>query len=504
MMTTKKKNLVGPRLVWEGKDKIDGFLSGADGGSPSDPPVLECLYGRWNSFSQEVGAQKDQGEQDGAKDAVKDELKPSGRLFLGDNRSWLRKLCHKSAGGVELIYMDPPYGTGTTREILRGGGARPHVHVGKPAFIDGSATDGSYLDLMYEVLLLCWQLLSSRGQIFVHVDGRASGIIRVLLDEIFGGAAFRNEIVWHYGSGGRAKKFYARKSDSIFWYVKGSCYTFKPERIAAPRNRCRLCGGPHVSRNHLKKHTDDDGRIYRTIKSGGKIYHYYDDESVPPTNVWMDIPIIQQRDPRRTGYPTQKPDALLRRIISAHSEEGDLVLDPFCGSGTTPAMACELKRRCVGIDKNPLALSISRERMLKSLVSRSGDTPLLSLFLPEESVSGDGKPKDSRSADLFEFVMEGGGFKVVFGSGLEKSSVEHWVVGLRRSKEQKLFCFWWASRDDNRNLSLESPFRSLNEINGFSQIIVGLQKVDGNFVWYTIARRVAGKWVCNFNQAFGS
>lgn len=500
MMTTNKKNSVGPRLVWEGKDKISGFVRGADVVSADDPLVLECLYERWNSLSQQVGAQKDQGDQVGGED----ELKPLGRLFLGDNKVWLRKLCHEFAGGIDLVYMDPPYGTGTIREILRGGGPRPHVHAGKTAFIDERANDGSYLDLMYEIFLLCRELLSPRGQIFVHVDGRASGIIRVLLDEVFGGASFRNEIVWHYGSGGRAKKFYARKSDSIFWYAKGRGYTFKPERIASPRSRCRLCGGLHVARNHLKKHTDEDGRIYRTIKSGGKIYRYYDDEPVPPTNVWMDIPIIQQRDPRRTGYPTQKPDVLLRRIISAHSEEGDLVLDPFCGSGTTPAMAWGLKRRCMGIDKNPLAVSITRERMLKNLDSNSGNPPLLSLFLPIKSVSGEGGSKECRADDLLEFVIEDGGFKVVLGSGLGESGVDHWVVGLRRRIEQKVFCFWWESRDEKGKLSYESPLRPLNEINGFSQMIVGLQKVDGNFVWYTIAERVAGKWVRNFSQDFGS
>ena len=113
----------------------------------------------------------------------------------------------------------------------------------------------------------------------------------------------------------------------------------------------------------MRRHVDPDGRVYRSIRSGGRVYTYYDDDPVPPTDVWDDVSHLQQRDPQRTGYDTQKPLALLERIVRCASREGELVLDPFCGSGTTLEAAHLLGRRFLGVDKCPLVPNILRRRL---------------------------------------------------------------------------------------------------------------------------------------------
>ena len=113
----------------------------------------------------------------------------------------------------------------------------------------------------------------------------------------------------------------------------------------------------------MRRHVDPDGRVYRSIRSGGRVYTYYDDDPVPPTDVWDDVSHLQQRDPQRTGYDTQKPLALLERIVRCASREGELVFDPFAGSGTTLEAACRLGRRFLGVDKCPLVPNILRRRL---------------------------------------------------------------------------------------------------------------------------------------------
>jgi hypothetical protein len=164
----------------------------------------------------------------------------------------------------------------------------------------------------------------------------------MVMDEIFGDDNFRNEIIWHYQTGGRSRKFYSRKHDTILFYTKEGKFTFNADAIGIRRSE--------KLGHHMKKSVDADGRIYWAIKSAGRLYKYYEDDLLTPEDVWSDISHMQQKDPQRLGYPTQKPEALLERIIKASSNEGDLVLDPFCGCGTTVIVASKLGRRWVGID----------------------------------------------------------------------------------------------------------------------------------------------------------
>ena len=215
-----------------------------------------------------------------------------------------------------------------------------HIALQRPDF-------ASYLFYMMERLQACHKVLKKTGSIYLHCDWRASHYLKMIMDEpeLFGVANFRNEIIWEYSIGGRSKKTFGRKHDAILWY---SCqpknWEFNREAIKVPyeANRRTPCG---------IKRIDKDGRPYRVVWGTGskKQYKYYLDEGKIPEDVWQ-IESINSNSPERVGYPTQKPEALLERIIKASSNEGDVVLDPFCGCGTTAIVASKLNRRFIGID----------------------------------------------------------------------------------------------------------------------------------------------------------
>jgi DNA modification methylase len=216
------------------------------------------------------------------------------------------------------------------------------------------------------------RLLKPTGSICVHLDWHASHYVKVEMDKIFGYDNFKNEIVWHYESGGRATHFFSRKHDIILWYGRGSEPGFYAEQIGVPKSRCPSCDQVLESWNHLKKHIDENGRVYRTIKSAGKIYKYYDDEPVTPPDVWVDVSHIQQKDPERIGYPTQKPESLLVRVINSLTKKGNVIADFFCGGGTSPAVAQRLNRRWVACDQSRIAVAITADRVAKAVEEKIG------------------------------------------------------------------------------------------------------------------------------------
>lgn len=269
------------------------------------------------------------------------------RLILGDKNDVLPALLPEFAGCINLIYIDPPFMTGR--------------HFASYSDSWNKGLD-MYLQWLYETFVLLHALLTKDGSLYVHLDWRASHYARVILDEVFGfapnaqGPGFKNEIIWHYQSGGRSTRFYARKHDTILLYSRSAQYCFHGERIGEKRGTHR--------RNHMRREVDNDGRVHWTIHSAGRLYTYDEDHMMTPADVWSDISHLQQKDPERNGYATQKPAALLERIILASSEENDLVLDCFCGSGVTPTVAEQLARRWIACDQNPEAIRVSRERLL--------------------------------------------------------------------------------------------------------------------------------------------
>lgn len=337
------------------------------------------------------------------------------RVFQGDAAQQCERLAEAEGGSFSLIYLDPPFSTGSRFS------ARCRIGAGEwksgsgslivPAYDDNLPRE-EYLALMRRVLTACKQLLAPDGLIYIHVDYRMHARFRLLADEIFGEKRFLNEIIWVYETGGRSKRFFARKHDVILLYTVSDNYDLHLEDIARPRSDGR--------KNHMRRQVDGDGRTYRTITSGGKTYTYFDDEPVAPSDVWTDVSHLQQKDPQRTGYDTQKPLKLLERVILSSSRPGDKVLDPFCGSGTTAEAAAKNGRRFTGIDLNPLTTEWVRRRTASSGAEY--------LFEPEETpvpCSAEIVPGIANTAVyLTDFAPEG----LPEGTRFP-DSVDSWAVG---------------------------------------------------------------------------
>ncbi len=201
----------------------------------------------------------------------------------------------------------------------------------------------AYLVMMTARLVELHRVLKPTGSLYLHCDPTASHYLKILLDAVFGSKNFRNEIVWHYTGGGRSKTYFSKKHDVIFWYSNGSSWTFNVDAIRVPYKET----SGYAKSGIVSK----AGKQYRPNPLG-----------TPVDDVW-DIPIINPLSKERLGYPTQKPLVLLERIIVASSNEGDIVLDPFCGCGTTVDAAHKLNRCWIGIDITYLAIDLIRKRL---------------------------------------------------------------------------------------------------------------------------------------------
>lgn len=289
---------------------------------------------------------------------------PVGEFFTRDAVEVLPALLQKYAGKATLIYMDPPFMTGQTFQLRQRYGEKGYRSgatriINVEAFHDFSIRkQNEYLDMMKTALMGCRELLHQNGTIYVHVDQRLSAHIRLLLDEVFGQKRFMNEIIWHYKSGGRSTNSFSHKHDNILVYSKDENPYFNVQAVAEKRGI--------EKRNNMKRVVGEDGHVYYTIKSAGKTYSYSDDDLMSPGDVWSDIAHLQQKDPERTGYDTQKPEKLLERILLASSPEGGLTVDLFSGAGTTCAVAARLGRRFLGCDSSMASESVVRKRLLET------------------------------------------------------------------------------------------------------------------------------------------
>lgn len=262
----------------------------------------------------------------------------TNKLIWGDNSLILSSLVNgpmrneiEKAGGLKLVYIDPPFDVGSdfSMEIEVGEVSvkkNPSV-VEEVAYRDtwGKGTD-SYASMIHSRLRLIHSLLADDGTLFLHCDYRTSGITRLILDEVFGQERILNEIVWLYGLGGSSNRYFPRKHDTIFWYSKSENYYFNPPMVPATSQRMKGM-----------------------------------DKKAPD---YWDIPNINNMAIERTDYPTQKPEALLQRVIECASQPGDLVADFFSGSGTTLAMAEKLGRKWIGTDLGRFAIHTSRKRLI--------------------------------------------------------------------------------------------------------------------------------------------
>ncbi len=292
-------------------------------------------------------------------------------LYYGDNLDVLRR--HVKDESIDLIYLDPPFNSNATYNVLFAEKSGEQAAAQIKAFGDtwhwdeaaarafeevveqgGKVADAmvafttllgpsdmlAYLSMMAPRLIELARVLKPTGSLYLHCDPTASHYLKILMDAVFGPNQFQNELVWHYQTGGASKVRFSRKHDTIFFYSKSANWKFHGERIAVPRTE-----------KAMKRAQNPKGA---RISS--------DDTTKNPN----DVLIIQQMNPmarERLGYPTQKPEELLERIVLAGSDEGDCVLDPFCGCGTTIAVAERLGRRWIGIDITHLAIGLIKHRL---------------------------------------------------------------------------------------------------------------------------------------------
>jgi DNA modification methylase len=259
----------------------------------------------------------------------------------GDNLDIMRTLPSES---IDLIYCDILYGTGRDFGDYKDLPAKRDV------------IEAFYRPRLQEM----HRLLKDTGSIYLQMDSRINHWIRCLMDDVFGYKQFLNEIVWCYESAGQSKKRFSPKHDAIVLYTKTGIYIFNVRQIMRPRKS-----------NHLRISFDINGEKVqeKTDPKTGKIYRYPFRDGLFPLDFWNDIQVINGAAYERVNYQTQKPEALLERIIKASSNEGDLVADFFCGSGTTLAVAKRLNRQYFGCDSSQKAVDITNQRLERTEVN---------------------------------------------------------------------------------------------------------------------------------------
>jgi site-specific DNA-methyltransferase (adenine-specific) len=280
----------------------------------------------------------------------------SGLLVRCDAVDLLR---HVRPGSVELAYLDPPFGIGASFGARgRGGGARAG---GRVAYEDRWPSIEAYLAWLQERLVVVRDALRASGAMWLHLDHRAVHEAKVACDRVFGRRAFQGEVVWSPGNGARgARRGPATTHQTLLIYARGRTLVWNGRDPALREPFAKTSLAMHFTK------TDARGRRFRDRTIAGKTYRYYADDGRALGSVWTDCPAMVANTPLRretTGYPTQKPLKLLDRIVRASTRPEGLVLDPFCGSGTTLVAAARLGRSFVGCDRGKLAIATSAERL---------------------------------------------------------------------------------------------------------------------------------------------
>ena len=267
---------------------------------------------------------------------------PINQIFEGDNLPILKSIPSES---IQLIYIDPPFNTGRTQ--TRGTTTTTRTDAGNRVGFKGQRyevvrdTVLSYDDEFEDFwsfleprLEEAWRLLNETGTLYLHLDYREAHYAKVLLDALFGRDCFLNEIIWAYDYGGKSKNKWPSKHDTILVYVKNPAKYFF--------NSTEVDREPYMAPGLVTPEKVEKGKL--------------------PTDVWWHT-IVSPTGKEKTGYPTQKPKGILRRVIQASSKPGDLVLDFFAGSGTTGAVAAELGRSFILIDQNPESIEVISSRL---------------------------------------------------------------------------------------------------------------------------------------------
>jgi DNA modification methylase len=270
----------------------------------------------------------------------------SNRLILGDNLGAMDSLLPGMSGKFRVLYADPPFATGKgfARRIGRGEDSRrPETWRLGAGYSDTWRTPEEYLSMLQTRLVRMHDLLADDGTLYLHLDWRSVHYARILLDELFGSENFLNEIIWVYHGPSPVRSYFNRKHDTILAYGKSRRRRFHADRIRTPYH-------PSTVRTFQSSARAGFGKVPDLQR--GKV----------PEDWWY-FPVVARLHSERTGYPTQKPEALLERILLASSDSGDWIGDFFCGSGTTLRVAERLGRKWVGCDILPQSIDICRRRL---------------------------------------------------------------------------------------------------------------------------------------------
>lgn len=275
------------------------------------------------------------------------DLKPN-RLFWGDNLHVMRQLPSES---IDLIYIDPPFFSGRQYNVIFGD--QNELRSFSDIWEGGMPSYLIWLSVRFYEMK---RLLKKTGSIYVHCDWHASHYIKVEMDKIFGYENLLNEVIWSYRTGGVSKQWFSRKHDVLLFYARNNgSHGFNVQRSGEFRTK---------GMNY-----DEDGRPYKTTKKGRL---YFNVEGPVVTDVW-EIPFLSTVSRERIGYPTQKPEALLERVISASSNEGDVLADFFCGSGTMAAVAQRMARSWIACDQSRVAVAITADRLTRQVEEQTGN-----------------------------------------------------------------------------------------------------------------------------------
>lgn len=282
------------------------------------------------------------------------------KIFWGDNIQVMSHLLKDYRGMIDLIYIDPPFDSKADykKKIkIKGTDISNDMMVFEEKQYTDIWTNDEYIQFMYERLIIMRELLSNTGSIFLHCDWHKSHHLRMLLDEVFGPKNFVNEIVWSYKTSSGGKKEYNKQHDLILFYQKSENRVFNNQKE--------------------KSYTKAKGRKVGVVNYGADTTEFFEDEYgvyrwSNMRDVW-DIPYINSQATERLGYPTQKPEALIERILTGSSNQGDIVFDCFMGSGTTQAVAMKLGRRFIGADINLGAIQTTTKRLINIANNGSED-----------------------------------------------------------------------------------------------------------------------------------
>jgi len=379
-----------PELIWDGKYGADGKRT-----APFRVALPVQTVETINESAQE--------RQRSLFSTESQDIDWRNRLIWGDKKYVLPALLDEFAGQVDLIYIDPPFGTGQDFslpiEVNGEGFEKEPSMIEVKAYRDtwGRGLD-SYLEWFYEMSLQLRELLAETGSLYVHLDTGLSHYVKAVLDEVFDAANYRNEIVWKRTSGHSDAKGYGRAHDVMLFYAMSAqstwneptqaydesyveqYYRYKDDDgrrfMSADLGAAGLKGGGYdyewrgVRRvwrcpTTTMERYEAEGRIFYTRNGIPRLKRYLDEaRGLPAQDLWADVESLRSWHGERLGYPTQKPEPLLQRIVEASSNEGDLVLDCVCGSGTAAVVAEKLQRRWIACDIGRFAIHTTRKRLL--------------------------------------------------------------------------------------------------------------------------------------------